>query len=91
MNDYNGKLISKKEAQEKLDSFDIVNIENYSDKNKSILKEFIDKKQELTPKKEPAKKQTKKSDESSVQDKPAPKKRKPRTQTRKTTEKDLVD
>ena len=80
LNKYDGKLITKEEGIEKLKAFDLSVVSKFNDRFKALANE-------LTPKKESAKKQPKKSDENSVQEKaekPATqKKRKPRQTTRK--------
>ena len=83
LNKYDGKLITKEEGIEKLKAFDLSVVPKFNDRFKALANE-------LTPKKESAKKQPKKSDENSVQEKQesarntsTQKKRKPRQTTRK--------
>jgi len=82
LNKYDGKLITKEDGTERLKAFDLSVVSKFNDRFRKLA-------EELTPKKEPAKKQKKETDESSkLEDKPvqkasAPKKRKPRTQTQK--------
>ena len=90
LNKYDGKLISKEDGIEQLKKYDVTVASKFNDRFKKLA-------EELTPKKEPAKKQIKVSDESSKEEKvesvkktTTSKKRKSRTQTRK-PENDLVN
>ena len=76
LNKYDGKLITKEDGIEQLKAFDLSVVPKFNDRFKALAAE-------LTPKKEVAKPKKKSSDDTSVQDKPAPKKRKPRQATRK--------
>lgn len=90
LNKYDGKLITKQDGVEQLKKFDLSVVSKFNDRFKKLA-------EELTPVKEPAKKQKKESDESSktgksktAQRSSTQNKKKPRTQTRK-TENDLSD
>lgn len=77
LNKYDGKLITKEDGIERLKAFDLSVVPKFNDRFKALANE-------LTPKKEVVKKQTKESDETSTEEKP--KKKTTRTKTRKNTE-----
>lgn len=77
LNKYDGKLIAKEDGIERLKAFDLSVVPKFNDRFKALANE-------LTPKKEVVKKQTKESDETSTEEKP--KKKTTRTKTRKNTE-----
>lgn len=77
LNKYDGKLITKEDGIERLKAFDLSVVSKFNDRFKTLANE-------LTPKKEVVKKQTKESDETSTEEKP--KKKTTRTKTRKNTE-----
>lgn len=77
LNKYDGKLITKEDGTERLKAFDLSVVPKFNDRFKALANE-------LTPKKEVVKKQTKESDETSIEEKP--KKKTTRTKTRKNTE-----
>ena len=79
LNKYDGKLITKEDGVERLKAFDLSVVTKFNDRFKALANE-------LTPKKEVVKKQTKESDETSTEEKPTTKKKTTRTKTRKNTE-----
>lgn len=88
LNKYDGKLITKEDGIERLKAFDLSVVPKFNDRFKALANELTP-----APKKEVVKKQTKETDETSVQEKAVkstPKKKTTRKPSRKIEEKKEV-